>query len=374
MADKHIATIERSSVAAFAALAAKSKAVGLDVRVIVEVGTQHGGVQDISDAWACIRADQFSQLLNPVVANPARHQINIAGSNWGTFPSDSTLYSAHRPIHHHLESSRQTHFLPGRLLEMEGGGYRTRPYGKQHHGKPDHLVVLGLESIASAFANAEMLLGPISIEESGNSSMALLERHPKSDRIKKTPKDVLKDKAIAAFIRLVDKIDDDVALQALSAPDEVSTLVTFLALPEVAKTFAEETNDPLAAATARGIAQRKVLLEAEGGTASGQEMADLLGITRQAVDKRRKNGTLLAIPTGSNDWRYPRWQLHDQQILPGFDRVMKAFEGRGSWTRFHFLLSPNERLDGQRPLDALRSGNIDKVVEAIVAQGEQGGR
>ena len=130
----------------------------------------------------------------------------------------------------------------------------------------------------------------------------------------------------------------------------------------------------MAAATARGIAQRKSLLEAEGGTASGQEMADLLGITRQAVDKRRKSGTLLAIPTGSNDWRYPRWQLHDQQVLPGFDRLMKVFEGRGPWTRFHFLLSPNERLDGQRPLDALRSGNIDKVVEAIVAQGEQGGR
>ena len=226
MADRHIATIERSSVAAFAALAAKSKAVGLDVRVIVEAGTQHGGVQDISDAWACIRADQLSQLLNPVVANPARHQIGIAGRNWGFVPIDSTLYSVHHPIHHHLKSSRQTHFLPGLLLEMESGGYRTRPYGKQHHGNPDHFVVLGLESIASAFADTEMLLGPISIEESGNTSMALLERHPKSDRIKKTAKDVLKDKAIAAFIRLVDKVDEDVALQALSAPDEVSALVT----------------------------------------------------------------------------------------------------------------------------------------------------
>ena len=175
-------------------------------------------------------------------------------------------------------------------------------------------------------------------------------------------------------VRLADKVSEDAALQVLSAPDEISTLITFLALPEIANVFAEESNDPLAGATARGISARKLLLEAEGGTASGQEMADLLGITRQAVDKRRKSGTLLAIPTGSNDWRYPRWQLQDQQVLPGFDKVMKAFDGRGPWTRFHFLLSPNERIGGKRPLDALRVGNVDKVVEAIIAQGEQGGR
>ena len=43
-----------------------------------------------------------------------------------------------------------------------------------------------------------MLLGPISIGE-WQDVYGVLERHPKSDRIKKTAKDVLKDKAIAAF-------------------------------------------------------------------------------------------------------------------------------------------------------------------------------
>ncbi len=164
----------------------------------------------------------------------------------------------------------------------------------------------------------------------------------------KTAKDLLKDKAISAVIRLIDKATESTALEALSAPDEVSTLIGFLSSPEASGILAGETRDPLAAASARGVAQRKLLLEAEGGTASGQELADVLGISRQAIDKRRRAGALLAIPSGSGDWRYPRWQLLDHRPLPGFDKVMKAFGSRGPWTRLGFLLSPNEKTEWRK--------------------------
>ncbi|WP_395707824.1 DNA-binding protein [Reyranella sp.] len=188
----------------------------------------------------------------------------------------------------------------------------------------------------------------------------------------RTPRDVLRDKATAAIVRLVDKASEQAALEALAAPDDVSSLVSFLASSEMARVLATEARDPLAGAIARGTAQRKSLVDAEGGTASAQEIADLLGITRQAVDKRRRKGALLAVPSGSNDWRYPRWQILEGHVLPGFERVMAAFEATGPWTRLHFFLSANERLADQRPLDALRLADIEPVIEAAAALGEHG--
>jgi hypothetical protein len=56
--------------------------------------------------------------------------------------------------------------------------------------------------------------------------------------------------------------------------------------------------DSLAPGTLRGLRARKDLLETAGGTVSERELAEALGITRQAVDKRRLSGKLIGIDLG----------------------------------------------------------------------------
>jgi len=191
---------------------------------------------------------------------------------------------------------------------------------------------------------------------------------------KPTARDLLRNKSITALVKLVDQIDEQTALEALSAPDDLSALVRFLASPAAAGILAKSTH-PLAASLMRGVERRRQLLAMEEGTASGQEIAEALGISRQAVDKRRRAGDLLAVPSGSGDWRYPWWQLKEGKVLPGFEKIMAALGGASPWLRMDFFLSPDERLDGRRPLDALRSGGkgeIELVLQSARAEGEQG--
>ncbi|MPZ30182.1 MAG: hypothetical protein GEV13_04150 [Rhodospirillales bacterium] len=197
---------------------------------------------------------------------------------------------------------------------------------------------------------------------------------PEGKVTKPTARDLLRSKSITALVKLIDQVDEQTALEALSAPDDLSALIWFLASPAAAGILAKSTH-PLAASLMRGVERRRQLLAMEDGTASGQEFADALGISRQAVDKRRRAGDLLAIPTGSGDWRYPWWQLKEGKVLPGFEDVMAALGGLSPWACMDFFLSPDERLSGRRPLDALRKGDkgeVDFVMQSARAEGEQG--
>lgn len=125
-------------------------------------------------------------------------------------------------------------------------------------------------------------------------------------------------------------------------------------------------HDALAAARARGIKRQFELLSEEGGALGAQEVADLLGVSRQAVDLRRANGKLLAIDLGTRKNLYPRWQFTDEGILAGLEETLAVLStGKHSpWACLRFFLSGNLRLDGDRPLDRLRRGELAPVLVA----------
>lgn len=125
--------------------------------------------------------------------------------------------------------------------------------------------------------------------------------------------------------------------------------------------------DPLAPARLRGLRAKKQLLEAEGGVVSGRELADALGITRQAVDKRRLNGKLIGIDLGKRGYAYPVWQID----LDGLGAVLAELDELDPWTQALFMLSANSWLEGETPLDLLRRGQLDRVLEAAKLFGEQ---
>ncbi len=130
-------------------------------------------------------------------------------------------------------------------------------------------------------------------------------------------------------------------------------------------------HSPLLPALLRGVKQRQDLLMAEGGCLSGQELAKVLRITRQAVDKQRRRGQLLAVRNGTT-WQYPAWQIVDGAPLPGLKPVLTALQPHSPWTILAFFLSRNTRLRERRPVDLLRRGKVERVLQAAKAYAEHG--
>ena len=130
---------------------------------------------------------------------------------------------------------------------------------------------------------------------------------------------------------------------------------------------------PLAAAKLRGLRYREKMLSAEGGTLSSQEVAGILGITRQAVDKRRKAGRLIGLSTGRRGYAYPAWQFDPESgTLPGLEEVLDDLSDHDPWIQLSFMLNPNAYLDDETPLEMLRIAKLEAVRRAAQAFGEQG--
>ena len=90
------------------------------------------------------------------------------------------------------------------------------------------------------------------------------------------------------------------------------------------------------------------------------DVASLLGITRQAVEKRRKAGKLIALSAGKRGYAYLQWQVSsDGVLLPGLEEVFGDLEEHSAMARSIVMLSPTIRLNGQRPVDMIRRGRID---------------
>src|SRR5450759_780219 len=111
--------------------------------------------------------------------------------------------------------------------------------------------------------------------------------------------------------------------------------------PDAALTF---QNEPLLrAAWVRGLESRQRLLQAEGGTLSAEQVATRLGLTRQAVDKRRRAGRLIALNTGRRGFAYPAWQFESVRVLAGIEAVLTDLTVRDGWMQTAFILSGDPR-------------------------------
>jgi hypothetical protein len=122
----------------------------------------------------------------------------------------------------------------------------------------------------------------------------------------------------------------------------------------------------------RGLEAPQDLLQAEGGVFTVEQAARSLGITRQAVDKRRRAGKLIGLYTGRRGYAYPAWQFGPNGVLPGLERVLSDLSVRGPWMQAAFFLSGDPRLDGATPLEKLRQGNLEAVRRAARGYGEHG--
>lgn len=94
---------------------------------------------------------------------------------------------------------------------------------------------------------------------------------------------------------------------------------------------------------------------------SGEEAARRVGLTRQALDERRKAGTALALAHVKRGFKYPAWQFSDRLAAP-LEALWPVLAAVDAWEKYLFLTEPEPLLGGRAPIDALRAGERDAVL------------
>lgn len=125
----------------------------------------------------------------------------------------------------------------------------------------------------------------------------------------------------------------------------------------------------------RSLGADDELRDAEGGGLSDAEFADRLKIrSRETIRQYRARGRIFGWRKDLRSYRYPAWQIYHHQLLPGLDRVIGILTGKGlkPLAMLGYFLSPSTDLEGVRPLDLLRQGQIDDVVSDAVRHGDIG--
>jgi hypothetical protein len=151
--------------------------------------------------------------------------------------------------------------------------------------------------------------------------------------------------------------DYEVLLRVLEAPESLSLLLR---------------DDPLASARLRGLKAKQQLVEANGGCIKTEAVAEILGISRQAVDKRRSAGKLIGLSRGKHAYLYPIWQFKERSLIEGLEQILVELQDYDPWMQVVFMLEPSLRLEGKTPLEALNSKQLDRVLSAARAFGEHG--
>jgi hypothetical protein len=175
-------------------------------------------------------------------------------------------------------------------------------------------------------------------------------------------------------LRAVKTLEDDLPNARIDEATAAATdhLVMLEALSSAPWVVELESDDPIVAARLRGLTLRQQMLETSGGTLTSEKVAKVLGISRQAVDKRRSSNRLLALTQGRRGYSYPSFQFEEGKTLEGLEEVLKNLSALDPWMRLHFFTSAHERLGGKTPIKALQDGLIAEVNCVASGYGEQG--
>jgi hypothetical protein len=180
-------------------------------------------------------------------------------------------------------------------------------------------------------------------------------------------------RSMGAMLRIAAAEKEDRLTEAMAAPTDVGTVARALANSEVIGAAVAEL-DPLASLIAKGVENKRKLIQEAGGLLSVGEVAKVRGLTSQAIHKQRRARKLLSVPYGGEE-KFPAIQFTDDgQPVPGLSTVLHALQLEGAWGTLDFLLSPDDELNGLSPIETLKRHpeKLEEVVRLASTQGEHG--
>jgi hypothetical protein len=106
-------------------------------------------------------------------------------------------------------------------------------------------------------------------------------------------------------------------------------------------------------------------------TVDVNQVMEILGYdSRQAPLNRLKAGSLIAIKDNQK-WWFPLWQFDantSDGIIDGLSRVIKALDC-SNLAKVIWLVNPNPYFANESPLEVLKTGDVERVVESAQAVG-----
>ena len=131
--------------------------------------------------------------------------------------------------------------------------------------------------------------------------------------------------------------------------------------------------DARARALLRGREIAEEDLRAAGGAFSMEETQALLGhVSRQTVHRKIAQGEIISLTGPKRRRVFPTIQFTREGLIPGVREVLAAFPSKNAWAVLNFLINPNDRLAGRKPIDLLRAVDADLVANAARTTGMQG--
>lgn len=92
------------------------------------------------------------------------------------------------------------------------------------------------------------------------------------------------------------------------------------------------------------------------------EMAGALSVSRTTLDTWRKRGLAIAFTKGLRNFVFPTVQFKGRRPIEGLALVAEQFETQEE--AWHWLVTENLHTNGIPPLERLRKGKVEEVVEA----------
>lgn len=131
--------------------------------------------------------------------------------------------------------------------------------------------------------------------------------------------------------------------------------------------------DARAHATARGLLYSREDLRSSGGTVPLREVCARLGVCSRDIDVLVADGSLLAVKDARGRRRFPAAQFRgDGYVVFGLADVQAALGFGSPWSVLNFLVNENDLLSNEWPINVLKRGDLEKVIQAATIQGAHG--
>jgi hypothetical protein len=171
---------------------------------------------------------------------------------------------------------------------------------------------------------------------------------------------ILRERLIASVDRIVHMMGPAAKAEAAKSPDVPSLVLSLVrGLPVT------EADDPKLTASIIAAAEfKRRLLTAAGGALTAGQVREVLGHkSLQAVYKAVKEHRLLMVEDNGRQL-FPAFQFREGAVLPAISEVLATAPRAEGWRVLQFMVSGDQGLGAQRPIDLIKGSaqDIGRVV------------